>query len=96
MALGRATLRIAEAGSGPPLQLYAISWRTSLPWLHRITAPTLVVSGAADPLVPVQNARLLARQIPHARFELIPDGGHLWLLEHPEASAGLIDDFLSG
>lgn len=78
------------------LQLYAISWWTSLPWLHRITAPTLVVSGAADPLVPVPNARLLAGQIPHARLELVPDGGHLWLLEHPEASARLIDGFLTG
>jgi pimeloyl-ACP methyl ester carboxylesterase len=78
------------------LQLYAISWWTSLPWLHRITVPTLVVSGTADPLVPVQNAQLLARQIPHARLELIPGGGHLWLLEHPEASADLIGGFLAG
>ena len=58
--------------------------------------PTLVVSGTADPLVPVQNAQLLARQIPHARLELIPGGGHLWLLEHPEASADLIGGFLAG
>jgi poly(3-hydroxyalkanoate) depolymerase len=77
-------------------QLYAISWWTSLSWLHRITAPTLVLSGADDPLVPVRNAHLLARQIPHARLELIPDGGHLWMLEHPEASAALVGEFLSG
>jgi poly(3-hydroxyoctanoate) depolymerase len=77
-------------------QIYAISWWTSLPWLHRVTVPTLVVSGAADPLVPVQNAHLLARQIPNARLELIADGGHLWMLEHPEASAALVDEFLSG
>jgi poly(3-hydroxyalkanoate) depolymerase len=77
-------------------QVYAISWWTSLPWLHRVTAPTLVVSGADDPLVPVQNAHLLARRIPNARLELIPDGGHLWMLEHPEASAALVDRFLSG
>jgi poly(3-hydroxyalkanoate) depolymerase len=77
-------------------QMYAISWWTSLPWLHRVTAPTLVFSGADDPLVPVQNAHLLARQIPNARLELIPGGGHLWMLEQPEASAGLVDEFLSG
>jgi poly(3-hydroxyoctanoate) depolymerase len=77
-------------------QVYAISWWTSLSWLHRVTAPTLVLSGADDPLVPVQNARLLARQIPHARLELIPDAGHLWMLEHPEASAALVGEFLSG
>ena len=77
-------------------QLYAISWWTSLPWLHRVTAPTLVMSGTGDPLVPVQNARLLARQIPQARLELIPGGGHFWILEQPEASAALLEAFLSG
>jgi poly(3-hydroxyoctanoate) depolymerase len=44
----------------------------------------------------VQNARLLARQIPRARLELIPGGGHFWLLEQPEASAALVEAFLSG
>jgi poly(3-hydroxyalkanoate) depolymerase len=77
-------------------QLYAISWWTSLHWLHRVTAPTLVFCGTQDPLVPVQNAHLLARRIPRARLELIPRGGHLWMLEHPEASAALVDEFLSG
>jgi pimeloyl-ACP methyl ester carboxylesterase len=77
-------------------QLYAISWWTSLSWLHRVTAPTLVFCGTEDPLVPVQNAHLLARRIPRARLELIARGGHLWMLEHPEASAALVDEFLSG
>jgi poly(3-hydroxyalkanoate) depolymerase len=77
-------------------QLYAISWWTSLHWLHDITAPTLVFCGTQDPLVPVQNAHLLAHRIPRARLELISRGGHLWMLEHPEVSAALVDEFLSG
>lgn len=77
-------------------QVYAISWWTSLSLLHRVTAPTLVLSGADDPLVPVQNAQMLARRIPHAPLELIPHGGHLWMLERPEASAALVGEFLSG
>jgi poly(3-hydroxyoctanoate) depolymerase len=76
-------------------QMYAISGWTSLPWLARITAPTLVVSGADDPLVPVENARLLASHIPGARLSLVGDGGHLWLLEHAKTAAALIDEFLS-
>jgi pimeloyl-ACP methyl ester carboxylesterase len=55
-----------------------------------------VISGTDDPLVPVQNAHLLARQIPGARLKLIPGGGHLWMLEQPEASAALVDEFLAG
>ena len=76
-------------------QMYAISGWTSLPWLARITAPTLVVSGADDPLVPVENARLLASRIPGARLSLVADGGHLWLLEHAKTASALIDEFLS-
>jgi pimeloyl-ACP methyl ester carboxylesterase len=76
-------------------QIYAISGWTSLPWLARITAPTLVISGAADPLVPVENARLLASGIPGARLFIVADGGHLWLLEHAKTAAALIDEFLS-
>ena len=47
-------------------QLYAVTGWTSLPWLHRITAPTLVLSGADDPLVPPVNARILGARIPNA------------------------------
>ncbi len=75
-------------------QLYAISGWTSLPWLSRLTAPTLVVNGSDDPLVPLKNARLLAARIPDTQVRIIPDGGHLWLLEFAERSAALVDDFL--
>ena len=75
-------------------QMYAISGWTSLPWLSRLRVPALVVSGADDPLVPLKNARLLAGRIPHAQVRIIPDGGHLWLLEFADRSAALVDDFL--
>ncbi|HEU5266021.1 MAG TPA: alpha/beta fold hydrolase [Jatrophihabitans sp.] len=75
-------------------QLYAISGWTSLPWLSRLAAPTLVISGDDDPLVPMKNARVLAGRIRHARLQVIPHGGHLWLLEHADASAALIAEFL--
>jgi poly(3-hydroxyalkanoate) depolymerase len=76
-------------------QMYAISGWTSLPWLARITAPTLVISGTDDPLIPVENARLLANRIPGARLTVVDGGGHLWLLEHANAAAVLVDEFLS-
>jgi poly(3-hydroxyoctanoate) depolymerase len=76
-------------------QMYAINGWTSLPWLHRIGQPTLVVSGDDDPLVPLQNARMLAERIPHATLAVIPGGGHLWMLEVPDRSAALVTQFLS-
>lgn len=44
--------------------------------LRRITAPTLILHGADDPLVPVHGAHDLARHIPGARMEVIPGMGH--------------------
>jgi pimeloyl-ACP methyl ester carboxylesterase len=44
--------------------------------LPRIGAPTLVIHGEADPLIPVAAAHDLARRIPGARLETIPGWGH--------------------
>ncbi len=44
--------------------------------LPRITAPTLVLHGQADALIPVAAAHDLARRIPGARLELIDGWGH--------------------
>lgn len=44
--------------------------------LGAIRAPTLVLHGVADPLVPVAAAHDLARRIPQARLHLIPHMGH--------------------
>ncbi|MCF8207416.1 MAG: alpha/beta fold hydrolase [Methylotenera sp.] len=44
--------------------------------LPRITAPTLVLHGEADPLIPVAAAHDLARRIPGARLQTLPGWGH--------------------
>ena len=46
------------------------------PLLERITAPTLVLHGDADPLVTVSGGRALGRAIPGARLVEIPGLGH--------------------
>jgi pimeloyl-ACP methyl ester carboxylesterase len=79
---------------GYACQLYATTGWTSLPWLHRIAHPTLVISGNDDPLVPQRNARLLAAGIPKARLKLLSDAGHLWVLECADESAAMIERFL--
>ena len=42
----------------------------------RITAPTLVIHGADDPLVPLGNGEDTAKKIRGARLEVIPGMGH--------------------
>lgn len=61
--MARQTLAIMAAPSRAPL-------------LGRIKAPTLVIHGLADPLVPVAAGRELGRLIPGARLELIEGMGH--------------------
>ena len=55
--------------------------------LRRITAPTLVLWGAADRFVQPLYARLFAETIPHARLQMIERAGHLIGLEQPEPYA---------
>lgn len=45
--------------------------------LGRIGAPTLVIHGDVDPLVPVENGRLLAERIGGARLIVYTDTGHI-------------------
>ena len=75
-------------------QLAAAAGWTSLPWLHRIRRPALVLSGDADPIVPPLNARILAARLPDAELEIVPGAGHLLLMERPAAVAARISGFL--
>lgn len=75
-------------------QIYAITGWTSIPWLRTLRAPTLVLAGDDDPIVPLINGRILARCIPHARLHVIAGGGHLFMLEQPAEIARLIATFL--
>ncbi len=79
---------------GYAFQLYAVSGWSSLPWLHRLRQPTLVIAGEQDPSVPLCNGRLLAARIPDARLHVVKGGGHLFLLDEPENVTPTILDFL--
>jgi len=50
--------------------------------LHRIAAPTLVVTGGKDPIVPPVNARILGSRIAGTTVHVVPDAGHLLLMDH--------------
>jgi pimeloyl-ACP methyl ester carboxylesterase len=50
--------------------------------LWRIEVPTLVVAGARDVIVPASRQQALAEAIAGARFELVPNAGHIGFLTH--------------
>jgi 3-oxoadipate enol-lactonase len=53
--------------------------------LHRISAPTLVVHGDSDVVMPPRNAKMIADAIPGAELKLWPGAGHLYATDEPRA-----------
>ncbi len=74
-------------------QLLAGAGWSSLPGLGLIRQPTLIIAGDDDPIIPVVNAKIMARGIPRARLHLY-QGGHLALLTEAKELAPVIDAFL--
>jgi 3-oxoadipate enol-lactonase len=64
--------------------------------IGRISAPTLVLAGAADVATPPDQVRLLAEAIPHAEFLMLPGAGHLLCIEEPGSLVRALDEFLGG
>jgi pimeloyl-ACP methyl ester carboxylesterase len=63
--------------------------------IHRVSAPTLLVWGKDDRLVPLAYADEFSRRIPGARVEVVDQAGHLPHLEQPDAVSRLVGDFLA-
>jgi poly(3-hydroxyoctanoate) depolymerase len=70
------------------------SW-SSIPFLGSIAAPTLVVCGTHDRIVPPANSRVLAARIPGATFAMLPGGHDLQRPEPAKALARIVEEFLS-
>ncbi len=65
-------------------QAMAVPGYSSEDRLGQIKAPTLIMHGEQDRVVPVQNARLLAERIPGARLTIFSGGGHAFSIEMAE------------
>jgi pimeloyl-ACP methyl ester carboxylesterase len=58
-------------------------------YLHRINAPTLIVWGDEDKIVPFQQAELWKQALPNAKVQIFKGAGHLVLDEKPEAASAV-------
>jgi 3-oxoadipate enol-lactonase len=76
-------------------QLQAILAWESFSRLPQITAPTLVIHGKLDRLVPVGNGELIAARIPGARLVLIDRASHLFSTDQPAAAEAAVLEFLA-
>ena len=88
-------IRTGAPNDGYFAQLQAIrSWTGSHSRLGTIAAPTLVIHGEADDLVPAENGRVIARAIPNATLVMLPRASHIFLTDQLEAASEAILRFL--
>jgi pimeloyl-ACP methyl ester carboxylesterase len=100
-ALGQATLPIFDSLTEPvlpeSLHLQAralVDWPGSLERLADLSAPTLVIAGTEDEIIPAANALLLAGTIKGSWLARIAGGGHGLMYQYPARMAAVVEAFL--
>src|SRR4051794_10191129 len=78
------------ARPGPATLLRGSWFATREVFEGEIAAPTLLVWGANDRLVPLALADEWQRLVPQARLEIVPGAGHVPMLEAPSAFVELL------
>ncbi len=76
-------------------QFGAIASFDSYERLPQIEAPTLIIHGDKDIIIPAENAGVLRERIRGAQAEFVPGAGHQFFWEKPVESAGAIVKFLA-
>ncbi|WP_371669663.1 alpha/beta hydrolase [Streptomyces sp. NBC_00289] len=62
---------------------------------HFKDVPVLVLAGIGDLVTPSEHSEAIADLLPDAELVLVPDAGHLVMLEHPEAVTDRLADLLT-
>lgn len=75
-------------------QMQAIQGHDTYARLPQITAPTLVLTGKEDGLVPPENSMILAQRIPHADLVMLAHASHMFHMELPDATAEIVKGFI--
>jgi 3-oxoadipate enol-lactonase len=86
--------RDTQDPAGYAAQIQAVLDHDALGRLAGIKAPTLVLTGDDDRIIPGANSEVLADRIPNAQLEVIAAAGHLFFLERTDETARILDAFL--
>jgi 3-oxoadipate enol-lactonase len=70
-------------------QIFAAALHNCYGRLDRIRVSTLLVHGAQDRIIPVENAHLMAQRLPNCRLTVLEACGHLYATEDPEVDHGI-------
>ncbi|NUO59113.1 MAG: alpha/beta hydrolase [Hamadaea sp.] len=56
--------------------------------------PVMVICGEKDPILPVKHSEEIVRHLPDAELVVVPDSGHVVLLEHADEVNAALQSFL--
>lgn len=77
-------------------QLQAImTWQGTHSKLSNINAPTLVIGGKNDQLIPCENSKIMADEIPNSTLVELENSSHIFTTDQPEKSVEVILEFLN-
>jgi pimeloyl-ACP methyl ester carboxylesterase len=65
------------------------------PGVAEVVVPTMVMWGSRDAIVPMGGADWLARTLPRAQVAVIPDAGHIPMLDRPDEVNAALRGFLA-
>ena len=71
----------------------AMSGYSTLPFIRRIKAKTLIIMGDKDHIVPPVNGKILNRFLPRSKLRVIKGAGHLFLLTRRDETVQIIRNF---
>jgi pimeloyl-ACP methyl ester carboxylesterase len=90
----QATHPYHSTGGALMRQINAMSGHDTCDVLGKITAPTLVITGDSDHVIPPENSDILTQKIPGAQQKTIKNAAHAFSFSHPKSTATAILNFL--
>jgi len=63
--------------------------------LGQFNIPTLIIHGAQDQIITLNESESMASGVKNSRLEIIPAAGHLPNLEQPEMFNSIVSGFLA-
>lgn len=64
-------------------------------FLGQIQVPTVVIAGEKDSIVPLTLATEMASKLPKGKLAVVPNGGHMPMMEAPEQTADALADLIN-
>lgn len=88
--------RDVQDAEGYRAQIQAVLAHDAYDRLDQIEAPTLVITGSDDQVIPAESSEVLHERIRGSALRVITSAGHLFFIERPDETERVLTEFLSG